>query len=175
MSPLAETLASWRDFYALLGTASATMIGLLFVAASVGSGVFSSDKRAPLRMFLSASIVNFSSILAVSLIVLTPLTNRALVGALVIAAGLFGLAFYGVTGRETVRDGLYQKIDLEDRIWYAFLPVAAYLLETATGITLAAGYALGWPALALTAGALLVIGVHNAWDITVWSISRRRE
>lgn len=46
MPPLVDALASWRNFYELLGAASATMIGLLFVAATVGSGIFSSDQRA---------------------------------------------------------------------------------------------------------------------------------
>jgi hypothetical protein len=30
-------------------------------------------------------------------------------------------------------------------------------------------------ALALAVGILLVIGIHNAWDITVWSITRPRD
>jgi hypothetical protein len=30
-------------------------------------------------------------------------------------------------------------------------------------------------ALALSLGLLLVIGLHNAWDITLWSITRRRD
>jgi uncharacterized membrane protein len=172
---MSETLAAWRDFYELLGTASATMIGLLFVAASVGSGVFSSDRLAPLRMFLTASVIHFSSILAISLFALTPLRSQTMFGALVIAGGLFGLAYYAITGHDSIRDGLHKRIDLEDRIWYAVLPVAGYLLETATGITLATDHPLGWPLLAVSAGALLVIGIHNAWDITVWSISRKRD
>ena len=113
---MSETLAAWRDFYELLGTASATMIGLLFVAASVGSGVFSSDRLAPLRMFLTASVIHFSSILAISLFALTPLRSQTLFGALVIAGGLFGLAYYAITGHDSIRDGLYKRIDLEDRL-----------------------------------------------------------
>jgi hypothetical protein len=34
---------------------------------------------------------------------------------------------------------------------------------------------LGCEALALSILVLLVIGIHNAWDITVWSITRTRE
>jgi hypothetical protein len=52
--PLADTLALWRGFYALLGEASATMVALLFVAASVGTGMFSNDRRAP-RLFNAGS------------------------------------------------------------------------------------------------------------------------
>jgi hypothetical protein len=36
-----QALAAWHPFYALLGGASATMVGLLFVAVSVGGSVFS--------------------------------------------------------------------------------------------------------------------------------------
>jgi hypothetical protein len=175
MPPLADALASWRSFYELLGAASATMIGLLFVAATVGSGIFSSDRRAALRVFFSASVVHFSGILAVCLIVMAPLQNQMLFGSLIIAGGLFGLAFYGATWRDTVRVGLIKRIDLEDRIWYAFLPVGGYLLETASGVALASQLAPGWVALALTMGILLIIAIHNAWDITIWSITRRGE
>jgi hypothetical protein len=175
MPPLADALASWRSFYELLGAASATMIGLLFVAATVGSGIFSRDRRAASRVFLSASVVHFSGILAVCLIAMAPLRSQILFGSLIIVGGLFGLAYYGATWRDTVRDGLIKSIDLEDRIWYAVLPVGGYLSETASGVTLALDLPPGWPALAGTMGVLLLIAIHNAWDITIWSITRRRE
>ena len=175
MPPMADTVASWRNYYELLGSGSATMIGLLFVAATVGSGAFSSDRRAPVRMFLSASVVHFTGILAVSLIIMAPLQSQILFGTLIVAGGLFGLAYYGATWRDTVQDGLIKKIDLEDRIWYAFMPVGGYLLEAASGVMLVMGLTPGWPTLATTMGLLLLIAIHNAWDITVWSMSRRRD
>jgi hypothetical protein len=73
MQVFSDALAHWHEFYSLLGTAAGTLVGLLFVAATVGSGAFSSDQRAPLRVFLSASVVHFSSVLVVSLIVWRPL------------------------------------------------------------------------------------------------------
>jgi uncharacterized membrane protein YccC len=56
---MTDSLVRWHEFYMLLGTASATMVGLLFVAVTVGSGEF--------------SVVHCSGILAVCLIVLAPL------------------------------------------------------------------------------------------------------
>jgi hypothetical protein len=79
-----------------------------------------------------------------------------------------------------VRDGLNKSIDLEDRVWYLALPVIGYLSETGSGVALAWPSELTLPpdlgcaALALSVGMLLVIGIHNAWDITVWTITRRR-
>lgn len=170
-----QVVGPWHEFYALLGSASATMVGLLFVAASVGSGVFSANRRAALRVFLSSSVVHFSSTLAASLVTLSPLPTAAVYSVLIIVCGFFGIAFSGWAWRDIVRDGLNASIDLEDRLWYVILPLTAYLLETAAGLTLLFRTDLGCAALALCMGFLLVIGVHNAWDITVWSITRRRE
>jgi hypothetical protein len=172
---LADALARWHEFYMLLGTASATLVGLLFVAATIGSGVFTPDRSAPSRLFLSASVVHFSGLLAVCLIVLIPLRDWVSFGTLVTACGLFGLGYYALTWRDTKRDGLSKAIALDDRMWYLVLPVVGYLFEAGSGVALINGLEPGCMALALSAGMLLVVGIHNAWDITLWAITRRRE
>jgi hypothetical protein len=175
MRALADVLARWHEFVTLLGTAAGTLVALLFVAATLASGVFSGDRRAPLRLFLSASVVHFSSVLVVSLILLAPVENWVLLGAMVVVCGLVGLAYYGVAWRDALRDGVAAAIDLEDRVWYAVLPVVTYLCETASGVMLALRLEVGCAVLAASLGALLLVGIHNAWDITVWTITRRRE
>jgi hypothetical protein len=169
-------MGHWHEFYTLLGTASATLVGLLFVAATVGSGVFSSNRRAPSRVFLSATVVHFSSILAVCLIILAPLQSWYWFGLSILGCGIFGLAYCGLIGRDTVRDRqLIAAIDLEDRVWYMLVPVVGYLLEAATGVALMLRLDLGCTALAFAVGLLMVAGIHNAWDITIWIITRPRE
>jgi hypothetical protein len=39
-------LHEWHDFYVLVGTASATLVGLMFVAVSIGTTIFNEDDRA---------------------------------------------------------------------------------------------------------------------------------
>jgi hypothetical protein len=173
MPQLADAVSRWHEFYTLLGTASATMVGLLFVAATVGAGVFSTDRRAALRVFLSASVVNFSTILAACLVVLAPVRSWVLLGVLILGCGLFGLTHSCLAWRDTLHDGLIKAIDLEDRTWYIVLPIVGYLLVGASGIALALRLDAGCAALALSMGMLLAVGLHNAWDITVWSMTRR--
>ena len=172
---LADALGQWHDFYTLLGAASATLVGLLFVAATVGAGVFTGAQRGASRMFLSASVIHFSSLLIACLVVLAPVQTWVSLGMMIAACGSFGLAYYGLAWRDTVRDGLSKKIDWDDRIWYGVLPVICYMFETASGAALVLRSPLGCMALALSLVLLLVIGIHNAWDITLWSITRRRE
>jgi hypothetical protein len=172
---LTDSLARWHEFYALLGAASATMVGLLFVAATVGSSVFSSSRRAALRVFLSTSVIHFSTILVACLIILVPVQTWMSLGVMIAGCGIFGLGYYVLTWREAVRVGLSQVIALDDRVWYAVLPVIGYLFEMGSGAALASRSDLGCEVLALSMGILLVIGIHNAWDITIWSITRPRE
>jgi SAM-dependent methyltransferase len=174
MQPLHGVLAAWHDFFVLLGTAAGTLVGLLFVAATVSSGIFTLDRRAPLRVFLSATVVHFSSVLALSLIMLLPVASWPLLGLMVLACGLVGLGYSGLALRDSVRDGLITNIDWEDRTWYGVLPIVAYVAEAAAGITLVCGAAAGCVVLAACMGMLLVVGIHNAWDITVWTIMRRQ-
>ena len=175
MPQLENLIRPWHEFYTLLGTASATMVALLFVTASIATGVFTAARRAPLRVFLSATIVHFSSVLAASLVILAPIQSRILLGPLLLACGIFGLAYSLLTWRDTVRDGLSASIDLEDRTWYVLLPIACYLFEIGSGGLILWRTHDGCVGLAVAMSMLLVIGIHNAWDITVWTITRRRD
>jgi hypothetical protein len=70
---------------------------------------------------------------------------------------------------------LSKSIAWDDHVWYAVLPAVGYLFEAASGIALALRSNLGCVALALSLGLLLIVGIHNSWDITLWSITRRRD
>lgn len=163
---------AWHEYYTLAGTASATLVGLLFVAASVGSRVW--ERPAALRVFLSATVVHFSSILVISLCVMAPLRSALAYGLLFVCGGLFGVGYCCLVIRDTVRDGLSKSIDLEDRAWYAALPVVGYALMMVAGIALAMGFKPGAIVLAISIGLLLVGGLRNAWDITVWIVTRHQ-
>jgi hypothetical protein len=175
LAPLVDALGRWHDFYALLGAASATLVGLLFVAATIGSGAFRSGRRAASRMFLTASVIHFTSLLIVCLIVLAPGQTWVSLGAMILACWIFGLGYYAVAWHDSVRDGLSAAIEWDDRIWYAGLPVVCYLFEAGSGVAFVLRSDWGCMALALSMGLLLLVGIHNAWDITLWSITRRRE
>jgi hypothetical protein len=175
LPPPVEALDAWHPFFALLGSASATMVGLLFVAVSVGTGVFSVDRPAPLRVFLSASVVHFASVLVACLVMTAPVLDWPLLGLMILGCGGFGLIYSSIALRDTVRDGMVARIDLEDRTWYIALPILSYLCESASGIALAMHFRPAVTSLALSIGALLVIAIHNAWDITIWTTMKKRE
>ena len=85
------------------------------------------------------------------------------------------MAYSALAWRDTVQDGISHRIDLEDRLWYAVAPAIGYLLEAAAGFLLTLQNYFACVTLALAMVTLLLAAIHNAWDITIWSVTRRQE
>ena len=81
----------WYDFYMLVRTAAATLAGLMFVAAPVGTGVFTRERQIGLRTFLSPTVVAFSGTLAASLTGILPVYSLGVPGVLLVGIGLLGM------------------------------------------------------------------------------------
>ena len=56
---LAVLVRDWHDFYALVGTAAATLVGLMFVAASIGDNIFDEKDLVPMKAFITPTVVHF--------------------------------------------------------------------------------------------------------------------
>lgn len=169
---LAHLMQEWHDFYTLIGTAAATLIGLMFVSASISGGYMTEDRRPGIRAFFSPTIFHFAAALVACLIVSVPVVTWTTLGLLLLGCGLAGLAYAAWVWRHMGRRGFLREIDAEDRLWYARVPAACHLLIVlAAALFLArlpAGIYLLAPALVL----LLLVGIRNAWDITLWVVMR---
>src|SRR5215469_8346954 len=83
MGPLlAELLRDWHDFYVLVGTASATLVGLMFVAVSIGTAIFNEDHSAALAAFITPTVTHFVATLFTCLLVTIPTQSWYTLGAL---------------------------------------------------------------------------------------------
>ena len=164
----------WHDYFTLIGSASATLVGLMFVAASVGSGIFTQERQVGLRTFLSPTVVAFSVVLTASLIGILPLADEWVQGVLLCGIGVFGVAYSTVIWRRMVREGLAKSIDLEDRFMYTAAPAFAYAIVAAAGGAFVAGARVACLLLAAGMCLLLLAGIRNAWDMTTWVVLRRQ-
>ncbi len=171
-APLAATLSQWHDFYTLIGAAGATLVGLMFVAASIGAGVFTRAHQVGIRSFLSPTVVHFSAVLFICLIASAPTQTWRSLGIFMILAGFAGSGYAGWIWHRMAKHGLMPTIDLIDRLWYTFLPLLAYLAVLGAGLSLTSHDAGSLDVLAFSLLILLVIGIRNAWDMTVWIIDR---
>jgi hypothetical protein len=114
----------WHDFYMLLGTASAALVALLFVAASIGANFLTPERSTATRTFMSPVVFHFSTLLLTSLIAIVPSHT-----ALSLAIGITLVAIAGLGYTTVVLVGLARASisDAADRFGYGFCPLAAYL------------------------------------------------
>jgi len=163
----AELFRDWHDFYVLIGTASATLVGLMFVAASIGSTFFNEQNKAGLSAFLTPSVMHFGAVLFASLMVTIPTHSWQTLGVLIGTGGLAGSVY---CGRILVQIIIRQrfKVDLSDRLFYALIPFLGYLVLSASGVFLLIRSASSANVIAAALSILLFAGIRNAWDMMLW-------
>jgi hypothetical protein len=167
---LSALLHEWHDFYALVGTASATLVGLMFVAVSIGTTIFTEDHRAAMTAFITPTVVHFAGVLFACLVASMPSHTWYTLGVPLGAGALAGAVYSaGPMVHMIVRRRF--KVDLEDRLFYALAPLAGYVLAIVSAAML---FTHDGPAstdlFATAVLTLLFSAIRNAWDMMVWIV-----
>src|SRR5262249_28646069 len=89
----AELVEDWHDFDVLVGTAAATLVGLMFVAASIGASVFTEKDRAALKAFISPTVVHFTTVLVIAVVALVPTHEWHTLASLLALVGVAGAIY----------------------------------------------------------------------------------
>lgn len=87
---------SWHDFYIAVGSASAALLGLLFVGVSINLSSISLAKRADVRTRADLAFSNLLYLLCVSLIILIPSADADSLAISLTAVALVGLIRIGL-------------------------------------------------------------------------------
>jgi hypothetical protein len=164
---LSQSFHNWQNFYLLVGGASATLVGLMFVAISLGSNLFTKQNIVSLETFVSPTLIHFVYVLITSAVVLIPTVTTTVLSILLLLVGLISL---GLTIKAVpYMHGQYRKrqADMTDWVWYFLIPSASYLLYVGTGVALLKGVSQAVDGLAWASVLLLVVGIRNAWDLVV--------
>jgi len=164
---MTEILHDWHDFYVLLGTAAATLIGLMFVAASIGAGLFTDEHKDMMRTFLTPTIIHFCAVLFFSLSFTIPSLTSSTLGGLWGSASLLGAAYScGVWVRIRRRYG--SVTSFVEQLWYAPIPIVGYLILAAASFVLLMCSSILPDWIASAVSVLLLAGIRNAWAMTLW-------
>jgi hypothetical protein len=164
-------LSPWHEFYALLGTASAALIALLFVAVSIATGVLTQDagSRRNTATYMSPVVFHYANVLFLSLIALVPTQTFESFG-LVIGVASIGSVIYSIV--IAVRVHRNPISDILDRLCYGVIPAFCYASGLVVAALLLRGNPFGLDLLAGSVLLLLVINIRNAWDLMI-SLARR--
>lgn len=165
-----ELLHAWHDFYVFMGTAAATLIGAMFVVASIGGGFLTRDRSPEIRAFLTPTTVHMTTILLGSALMLAPGLEAPSLLMPISAAGIAGLVYSGLVAARLLR----RKIDVGDRLWYAVVPFLGYGMMLAAAVLIARWSPASLDTLAIAVVVLLVASIRNAWDLILFFVAQPR-
>jgi len=162
-------LSTWQTFYVIIGSAAATLTGLMFVVATLIAGVRVrvSAPSSGIAVFSTPNVFHFGAALLVAAILSAPWQALWNAGLLLGLLGLGGMIYVVIVLRRARRQRDYQPV-LEDWLWHTVFPLVSYTALLVAAIVLPGHPA---PALFVIAAAtvlLLFIGIHNAWDNVIY-------
>jgi hypothetical protein len=163
-------LEGWHEFYALLGTAAAALVALLFVAATIGAGYLSAERTGPTRTFTSPIVFHYTYVLFLSLVALIPTNTDTSLAAIIGVSAAAALAYSSLILVRVMRSNI---TDVDDHLGYGAGPLAAYAAAFAASVFIFARSHVGPPLLAGALILLLLVNIRNAWDLTVFFAQRR--
>jgi hypothetical protein len=167
---------TWQNFYLLVGTAAATLVGLMFVAVTFGSSLVTEESSPTARAFLDPTFTHFVQILFIASLVMIPSIGPRLLGSLLLLIGVLRIASTVRVYRHMKRAQQRQNdLELSDWLSGVVFPVICHVLLGLTGFAFLENYAVAFDGLTIVTLAMLLIGVLGAWDLLVWmAIARSR-
>jgi hypothetical protein len=167
-------LEGWDNFYVILGSAAAGLMGLTFVIIALLSDARRSNP-AGMSGYITPTIVHFGTVLALSAFLSVPRQNLTSLSLGFGATGLGTLIYTASIARNVRRFASDYVPVIEDWLWHVILPILVY------GILFAAAFFI-WRepkrslyGVAASLTLLLFIGIHNAWDVAVSVTVQRRK
>ena len=162
----------WDGFYLLIGSASAGLIGLLFVVTTLMADVDRPRAMRAAALYTTPIVFHFAVVLVVSALSAVPRLPNWAAGLVIAAGALAGMAYAAVIAPQ-MRKGIAPEAPHWSDFWcYGVAPGGIYLglgLSAATAwfAPAAAAYGVGLALLAL-----LLISIRNAWDLVTWLAPR---
>jgi hypothetical protein len=163
----------WDNYYLLIGSGAAGLIGLLFVVATLNAGRELSTVTRGIRIYLSPVVFHLCAILFVSALTAVPDLAPTAFALLLGTCAAAGLICAGVIATQlrlkTAPDGVHWS----DFWFYGVAPALAYLTLAAAAILAATAHKAATYCTAFALLALLLICIRNAWDLVTFLAPRR--
>ncbi len=162
-------LSNWQNFYMLMGTAAATLTGLMFVVTTLIAGIDAhlSTLNAAVSAFNTPTVVHFGAVLLLAGVLSAPWPTFSSLSLLLGLLGL-GMAFYSILVLRRMRRVPHYQSTLEDWLWYMALPLLANVLLIVAAFVLPKNPSPALYLVGLTMMLLLLVGIRNAWDMVTF-------
>ncbi|HEY1562342.1 MAG TPA: hypothetical protein VGF71_15855 [Caulobacteraceae bacterium] len=165
----------WSNFYFLIGSAAAGLIGLMFVVVTLTAGGDRSRSLRGAAIYLTPTIVHFAAVFSISAIIEAPGLAPAETATLVILIALAGFACCLRSAHGILRapEG-FGAPHWSDFWLYAGAPACLYLVLTLAAVGVGAHWPWASKAMAAVLLTLVLLAIRNAWDTITWIAPGRK-
>jgi hypothetical protein len=163
----------WGEFFLLLGSAAAVLIGLIFVVISLMQDRSRSSVLTGSRLYMGPIVLGVSFVLVLSAAALTPGVERPTFAAITGAVALWGLArgIMSLTGIQRLRN-TEDAPHWSDPWFYGVMPIVIYLALGAVEAAFWTGSDWSEYGLAAVLTGALLLAIRNEWDLITWIAPR---
>lgn len=161
-------LGAWHDFYAVLAMVAGTLLGAMFIVASISGRNMTKARAAAVASFVTPTVIHLSVVMSACALLVVPSLPLPTLGIIGVVGGLIGLA----AAMRICWRVIHAKIEHIDRVWYGGVPLLGYvgILAAATMIITEARF--GLETLAAAFGLLIVASIRNAWDLILFLVGQ---
>lgn len=173
----ALSLGAWENFYVIVGSSAGALTGLTFIVITIAADapmpISASSRLLGLRAFITPTAVHFGAALWLAAMMSIPGHTPLSLILCLAGSGLIGTIYCGyIASLMLDRRFVYQPV-LSDWVWSLLLPLATYLSLLAAALLVRAHLAAALYTVAGSSLLLMLMGLHNAWDVVVWITTER--
>ena len=159
----------WGEFYLLVGSAAAVLIGLIFVVVTLMQDKPRSTLLSGSRYYMGPVVLNVSFVLVLSAVALAADITPAAMGLICAAIALWGFArsimsFTGI--RTLVWDE--EPPHWTDAWFYGAIPAVIYIGLAIVAWAFRTDQHWAVNGVAVVINAILLISIRNEWDLVTW-------
>jgi hypothetical protein len=156
----------WGEFFLLVGSAAAVLIGLIFVVISLMQDRSRSTVLVGSRLYMGPIVLGVSFVLVLSAAALTPGISSCEFGAVTGVVAAWGLVRGIMSTAGIVR--LKDEVHWTDLWFYGVIPSLLYVGLGVVALAFWFGWDWAHDGLAAAITALLLVAIRNEWDLITW-------
>lgn len=162
-------LSAWQNFYVIVGSAGAALIGIQFVVIAFVSNLNKNPTAESISAFSTPTVLHLGGALLVSAIMCAPWPSMLPASVVLTVCGVAGLGYDATVMFRARRQTIYKPV-LEDWLWHVILPCGMHAAIALGSIFLRAATQHALFVIGAAALGLLLIGIHNAWDTVTYMV-----
>lgn len=163
------SLEPWHDYFFMIGSSAAALIGLMFVVVTLTAGRDRNELERGKKLYTSPIVMHLAVVLVLSGGAIAPPLGADLFGISSAAVGVIGAAICtrNAVGISRTRISGADNTSF-DTWWYGVAPALVYAALAAGAAGLLATRAWGVDLVSAAILALLLVSIHAEWDLVTY-------